>query len=206
MNNRFFGRMLNSTIVAAIALVGLPAQAALIFGPDIIAAPAFVTNASVTNIHQQGFNEQQGVTLGAALAVDAGFISARTVVDSHMIFFNISSTVSSGADIETWVFDGVILGVMSDTGGTLEAASTPILGALGTTYQAPLTNRGLEAGTADSYTVAGNTIIVNMNVAQPGDWIRVVTATDVPEPGSVALLGLGLAGLGFSRRRKQQTA
>jgi len=81
------------------------------------------------------------------------------------------------ANVE-WIFDGPILGVMSDAGGTLEAASSGILGATGTTYPGAFSARGMEGG--DSYSVAGNQITVTMTASEPGDWIRVVTADTPP--------------------------
>jgi hypothetical protein len=36
----------------------------------------------------------------------------------------------------------------------------------------------------------------------PDDWEYSISRVDVPEPGTLALLGLGLAGLGFGKRRK----
>ena len=40
-----------------------------------------------------------------------------------------------------------------------------------------------------------------MRVTEPGDWIRVITATNVPEPSIFLLFGTALAVLGFSRRK-----
>lgn len=103
----------------------------------IILAPAFALDAMVTNTAQQGFDEAQNVLLLTALSVDGGTIAAGTRVNSHMIFFN-QAIKKSGVSHTgvTWTFDGTILGVMSDTPGALEDASTLLLGAIGTTYPA----------------------------------------------------------------------
>ena len=90
--------------------------------------------------------------------------------------------------------------------GTLDDPSVrskgALLGAAGTAYPGgPFGARGLES--ADSYVIGGNTLTVSMFVGQPGDWIRVITATAVPEPGTLALLGIGLFGMGLARRRRK---
>ena len=168
--------------------------------PAIIAAPSQVLNGSVTNCAQQGFNEQQDVALLANISVDSGVIALGTIVDSHMIFLNGPGGAITHDGV-IWEFSGDILGVMSDVDGNLEAGSTNLLGAIGTSYPGvSFNNRGLEA--RDGYSINGRFLTVNMAVTQPGDWIRVVTANPVPEPGTYALMGAGLAALGFLRRRK----
>ena len=201
-------------LAAAFCMVTNAAQAAIVgvsgpnsssgAGAEILAsAPASVTNATVTNLGIQGFNEQQGVVLASDLSVDGGVIAAGTRVDSHMLFLNKPAGVGgtlSHQDVE-WTFSGQILGVMIDVGGLDEAASTAILGALGTTY-ATFNNRGLEGN--DSVFISGATLTTNFFVTQPGDWIRVITASEVPVPAALPLMLAGLAGLrGAARRRKK---
>ena len=180
------------------------ANAAFISGPDIIAAPLSVEDDTTVNTHQQGFNEQQNVTLTSDLAVDGGTISAGTVVSSHMIFLNSKGTTDIFDANEIWKFDGDILGVMSDVGGTLEAASNSLFAAPGTTYPGAFANRGLEGG-GDGYTVVGNTLTLSMHVTEPGDWIRVITVAAVPEPSTYLLFGLGIFGLIAVRKRAQKS-
>jgi len=175
----------------------------------IIGAPSDALDDLVTNTGMQGFNEAQGVLTTVAHAVDGGSIAAGTLVDSHMIFLNsLGSGVLSHFGV-VWTFDNPIIGVMSDRGGLLEAASTFELGNPATNYTvvsgssgpaAPYPARGLESMVGpysgnDGYIVAGNQITVGMYVTEPGDWIRVVTQVPVPGAVLLAMLGLSVAGV-----------
>ena len=191
--------------------MGMTAQAnaALIGGPDIISAPPKATDMVVINDHQQAFNERQGVMV-TSLAVDGGFVSGR--VDSHMIFLNIAITSpqNSVTDVRrVWSFDGEVLGVISDLGGDMEAASNELLGLPGTTYDSPMASRGLEAGQLDEYSISSNSVRVSMEVSQPGDWIRVITRSAVRVPtvsqwGMAVIVILLLAGIWFKFTRHER--
>lgn len=215
-----------TTAVMAALLVGLvamPAHAALTgvsgglssegVAGQIIAAPEQALDEVAANLGMQGFDEAQNVVTSQAYGIDGDTaIAAGTLVSSHMIFLNSAGPFRIEHLEVTWTFDGVILGVMSDEDGTLEAASSGELGAAGTVYPNPMfADRGLEQlSLVDGYVVNGNSITVNMAVTEPGDWIRVITAGGgapaVPEPGTLMLLVSGLAGVAgtaWVARRRQ---
>ncbi len=188
---------------------------------EIIAAPPNADDDAAFNTGIQGFNEAIGVLLAADLMVDGGPIAAGMRIDSHMIFLNSGPGDSNqridhgtGAGFQGGVeftFDGMVLGVMSDGIGQLEFNSTPLLGAAGTTYPAgTFTARGMEGNPLDGlfnndwYSFSGNTITLGMEVTEPGDWIRVVTVSQVPLPATLPLLGGALGLMGFLRWRRQR--
>ncbi|MFQ5470118.1 MAG: hypothetical protein ACE5EH_07390 [Gammaproteobacteria bacterium] len=139
----------------------------------------------VENRYQQGFNEAQNVTLLRKLAVTGGYIPAGTVVNSHMIFMNTPGWRRIDEKNIAWIFDGEILGVMTDAHGSHELLSNSILGAPNTTYPSRVRNRGLEY--SDEFFVKGNRLVLTMRVSEPGDWIRVITlANDSRYAGGVA--------------------
>jgi hypothetical protein len=180
------------TIVLALGLLPIRANAMIIdvngplssagYAAEIIEPPTDVLNDMVTNLAQQGFDEVQGVVTSADYNFDDGVIPEGTLVDSHMIFLN----APPGPNIYqrdggvTWTFSGPIIGVMSDSNGNYEVASTPELGVPDTNYPAAgFAARGLDSG--DSYTIAGNQLILGMGVdPDAGDWIRVITAPTAP--------------------------
>jgi len=191
-------------------LMSMQVNAALISGPDIIAAVS-VQEDSPTNRAQQGFDEQQGVVLSRNISVDSGIIAQGTRVDSHLIFLNTRSTTLAD-DTQTWGFSGNILGVMSNSNGSLMSASNDLLAAFGTYFTSgstlPFNAAGLEQNnilTGDGYTFLGSVLNLRMRVTEPGDWIRVVTVSQVPIPAALWLFAPALMGLVGMRRKAKLT-
>lgn len=145
-------------------------------GRIVTAPPGAMDDAIASDTHMLGFDERQNVVLTEDLAVDGDVIPAGTRIDSHMILLNVPDDIPwSTGSVNIWTFDQPVLGVMSDIGGNLEAASSAFLGAPGTRYPASFPFRGLEG--EDGYSGVGSTSLrVVLNVWQPGDWIRVITA------------------------------
>ena len=198
-----------AAIAIGVVTASASAQAALIgvskYG-KIISAPSSVADDSGVRSNKKmlGFDEQQDVLLTADLKVDGGTIAAGMRISSHMILLNTKGNKRLRR-VAQWMFDGVVLGVMSDKNGLLEAASNSLLGASGTHYPGGFANRGFENRGKDYYTgVGSNKLNVSMKVSEPGDWIRVITASpiNVPAPGALGLLAVGLAGMCIARRRK----
>jgi hypothetical protein len=198
-------------LLTSALLLSAQAQAAIVSGPDIIAAIS-VQEDSPTNTAQQGFNEQQGVVLSRAISVDGGTIAKGTRVDSHLIFLNTSGNTRAD-DAQKWFFSGNILGVMSNKSGSLMNDSNDLLAAFNdyftTGSSLPFNAAGLEQNdslTGDGYALSpdGLGLSVRMVVTEPGDWIRVVTVSEVPVPAALFLFAPAL--LGFLGLRKKAKA
>jgi hypothetical protein len=195
-------------LFASALLMSFQAQAAIISGPDIIAAVS-VQEDSPTNRAQQGFDEQQGVVLSRTINVDGGTIAKGMKVDSHLIFLNTQGGTRAD-DTQKWTFGGDILGVMSNKSGSLMDDSNDLLAAFNdyftTGSSLPFNAAGLEQNnilTGDGYTVLGAMLDLRMVVTEPGDWIRVVTVSQVPVPAALFLFAPALLGfLGLRRKNK----
>jgi hypothetical protein len=182
---------------------------------QIIPPPPSVRPGALTSPdHFFAFYEGPGVTLSTPLHVDIttpgtysnfnslspGVIPAGTEFNSTFIH---SDHPGREVIIDGFVtFDAPILGVIVLTSSL--NATDPILGHPGTLYPTGTDpERGYE-NDGDSVTLSADrrTLTLHVDVIGPSDQLRVLTA--VPEPSTLALLGLGAFGLAASRWRRKR--
>jgi hypothetical protein len=165
------------------------------------------------------WNERQNVVLQNNLSVDrvadtsasfiggsAGnyYIKAGTIVTSHYLQWDPSSgtgTVNARIRLDSEIFAFI-------TADQNLFDSDAALGLPGIDYN-DFTLRGLESGDTTTFNAGGlglEYVDVSWFAGSPGDWTRLIAAyspiaAQAPEPGTLAIFGFGLAGLGLMRRR-----
>ena len=179
------------------------ARAITITGATLIDAPTQVKRDALEN--SSGilvFAEKQNFVLTTELKLGkSGTIAAGTAVDVYYITFDPETLKKLTAKVS---FGVQILGFAKTTG---QLNKTDFLGNPGTKYER-YAHRGLETGPGtsnrDGVTLSADKKELNFDIRtlNPGDVVRVIIPTQVPEPGTLLLLSVGLGGLAAARRRR----
>ncbi len=98
-----------------------------------------------------------------------------------------------GDDLLVTVFSSAL-----STYGTVTAGDTLVLSSLDYTFSLPGLSIAANTGPFEAF-------LVNNNFQRISDIVLTETTAPVPEPATVALVGLGLFGLGYSQRRKSSS-
>ena len=203
--------LLVASIVAGAVLLGRPASASVITVDfdSVDTSGGFVTGAPVT-----AYLASYGITFSTTYAVAAyiqptpwwlATVSAPNSFVTAGLATGYSYTLGFATPLDALSFTrpGLISATMGAWTATAYSSSNTNLGSVGELFilnsGAPTTTFSLAGPdidhvvfTSNAYSFAGTNLVV--------DDLRLTTS--VPEPATLGLLSLGLAGLGFARRKR----
>jgi hypothetical protein len=180
-------------------LIGLALSATALFASAAPVAPTATLTGG--GIHTNTFAEFTGSTVGSndmpTGALYWFYEGSSGGYDSYLLMFdpvNVTGKVNA-----TVTFAGNVFATFTNKAGLI--ASSAYQNA-GVTYDWKKLS-GLEG--KEALTVTGNAISFKWTASSPGDYVRVLTVSAVPEPETYALLlaGLGIMGAAVRRKKKQ---
>ncbi|MEM1021034.1 MAG: PEP-CTERM sorting domain-containing protein [Pseudomonadota bacterium] len=180
---------------------GNPEYSCEVLGPTDIPNPV---SANPNDDTLSVWKEVGPLTLASDLTVNSAagggtIISSGTTIQSYMLQFD--SPQPGAGTLEAGIeFGSEVLGLITATG--LLNATDSLLGAPGIVYET-FNARGLEGNDVVDFGADMFSVDVFFRTTSPGDWVRVITAAEVSEPGSLALLATALVGVGLSRRKRR---